>query len=169
MLSGRNWWAFHRCLLPPSSGMIRSKECHEQSNRHERVVNCITILVGYLKGRIYLGDLDVDVRTSLKFILVWTAFVGIKAGSSGGILWTRRRTFGLHKGLVTPLIFGRVLLLKHCSNGVSILKQLPIVKSLGYIKFDLQVSSCICRKTNFQCLCYLEVSWSHVTLFWRML
>jgi hypothetical protein len=50
--------------------MIRSKECHEQSNRHERVVNCIKILVRYLKGRIYLGDLDVDVRTSLKFILV---------------------------------------------------------------------------------------------------
>jgi len=55
-----------------------------------------------LKGRDHLRDVGVEGRkftVDLKKwgLRMWTGFIWLKSGSSGGILWTWKWTFGFHK------------------------------------------------------------------------
>jgi hypothetical protein len=62
---------------------------------HGQMINAYKILVGSLKGRDYLEDQGIDERLILKWILmkscrwVWTGFISLGAGISGGLLWTQ--------------------------------------------------------------------------------
>jgi hypothetical protein len=55
------------------------------------------------KARDYLEDLGVEGTTILEWNLgkqggkVWSGLIWLKTGTSGALLWTRKRTFGLYE------------------------------------------------------------------------
>jgi hypothetical protein len=57
--------------------------------RKGEVRNSYNILIGKPEGNRPLKDLDIDGRLTLEWIKLWTGFIWLRIGTSGGLLWTQ--------------------------------------------------------------------------------